>query len=207
MSWGKLFSNENYIVGEVANVNDNLIDVFVYPEKFNTVAKGSILVIDSGDVRPVGIVLKKAHEASYSSFTPLRQPRDKIDESYPDLKNYHKFVSRIVYTSTLRNNRIKHYRSIMPLLHDRVYILREPDFLDLFFKPEGSWDFTFLEYYLLEGADHIDVREFFMNHSEYFNSKIEEKEAILNAVIDALRNFDYGSLIEALREIEKVLSD
>ncbi len=207
MSWGKLLSNENYIVGEVANVNDNLIDIFIYPEKFNMVTKGSILLIDSGDVRPIGIVLKKAHEPSYSSFTPLRQTREKIDESYPDLKNYHKFVSKIVYTSTLRNNRIRHYRSIMPLLHDRVYVIREPDFLDLFFKPGGNWDFTFLEYYIIEGANHIDVREFFMNHSEYFTKRIGERELILNAIINALRNFDYTSLVITLREIEKVISD
>jgi len=207
MNWGQLVSIENYMVGEVAFVDDNLVDVFVYPEKFNVVYKGAVLLVDGRRDSPIGIVIKKAHEASYSSFTPLRQTREQLEKSYPDLNQYHRFVSTIVYTSILRNNVVHHFRSIMPLLHDRVFLVSDKELLDKFFKPQGEWDFTFLDYMIREIETKlipVDVREFFLNHSEYFSSYHDEREEIIRALSKALSDYPYNLIVKIVRELDRI---
>ena len=207
MNWGQLFSNDNFIVGEVAFVNDNLIDVFVYPETFNVVYKGAILVVDGRRDNPIGVVIKKAHESSYSSFTPLRQTRDQLEQSYPDLNQYHRFVSTVVYTSILRGGKVYHFRSVMPLLHDRVFLVNDENLLDAFFKPEGEWDFTFIDYIVREVERRlipVDIREFFLNHSEYFKRHRDEKSEIVRALSEALIDHPYSLVVSILKELERI---
>lgn len=204
-SWGMLISDDKYLVGEVAHIEDDIIDVFIYPEKFKDVSKGSILLINSEVLKPIGVVVKTAHSARYASFSPLRLDRTSLDDAYPDIKNYHKFVSTIVYTSVLKDDKVLHYRYSAPLLHDQVYIIRENSLLEKFFKPRGKWDFSFLEYLLNHGLNHLDLREIFFSHLNFFEANWGEKAHIIESVSKYLSRHSFDVLEKLIEDLEVML--
>mgnify|MGYP000748820361 CR=1 FL=1 len=205
MNWGILMGDKNNSIGEVASVEGDVIEVFVYPEKFHKVRVGSILLIDSEYVKPMGVVLKLSHSSRYGSFTPLRQTRSEIDAAYPDLKNYHKFVTSVAYTSVLDDETVRHFRKSMPLLHDLVYIIEDEDLLERFMKPEGDWDFRFLEYFVKAGATHVEIREFFLNHLDFFKKRVGEFEDIVQSITRYLGRRSFDALQIVIEEFEEAL--
>jgi hypothetical protein len=205
-SWTALISSDKYLIGEVAHIEDDIIDVFVYPERFKEVSKGSILLIDSGDFKPVGIVLKTAHSSRYGSFAPLRLSRESLEDAYPDIKNYHKFVTTILYTSVLKDGKISHFRYSAPLLHDQVYIIKDHSLLEHFFKPRGEWDFSFLEYLMNYGASHLDLRELFFSHLDFFKANIDEVDLIISSVSKYVSRHSYDVLEKLIEDLEVMLN-
>ncbi|MGQ4892597.1 MAG: hypothetical protein ACP6IP_08930 [Candidatus Njordarchaeia archaeon] len=201
-TWSELISMKDNLIGEIANVDGDILDIFVYPDKFNLVAVGSIIIVETENVKPLGIVLKKAHKAKYNSFTPLKKSRGELAEAYPDLEAYHDFVTTVVYTSVLRDDEIKHFRGPLPKLHDLVYIVRSENLLESFFKPGGNWDFSFLEYYLASGATHLEIREMFYNNLNFFSTKKLEKQEIIASLAKYVSRFNYNTLEFVLEDLE-----
>ena len=202
-NWDFLFSKKNTAIGEVAGIEAGKIEVFVYPEFFNKVRIGSILVINSDSIKPIGLVLKLAHTSRYGSFTPMRMTRSEITKAYPDLEKYQMFVSTMIYTSHLDMDKsIKHFRAGAPKLHDLVYLVKEKPLLDAFFKPR-SWNFDFLRYFFEEGAGILEFRDFLYTHKRYFQEKTSEKEDVLRAIINSLlpSSVDLRLVLQEISEI------
>lgn len=204
-SWGLLLSNKELAIGEVAGIEAGKIEVFIYPENFDQVRVGSILIINSSATKPIGIVFKLAHTSRYGTFTPMKMTRSEIESAYPDLKHYHLFVSTMIYTSHLDpHGEVRHSRSSAPRLHDLVYIVNSKELLDDFFRPSGEWNFDFLRYFFAEGANVLDFRDFLFCHRDYFKKHEEEKESILESLIRSLsriNTLDIGALLEEITDV------
>lgn len=211
IKWHALLSSNDNAIGEVANVKGGILDIYIYPEYYPNVNIGNIIVINAEKFKLLGIVLKLLHETRLGSFTPLRKPRNEINQTYPDLERYHSYVSTIVYTSHLDlssgKSEIFHRRAGMPRLHDLAFIVQEEDLLDTFFKPNGLWDFSFLKYYIKEGASIIEVSDLLYCHKDYIRSKINQNKknfykAFIKALIDAEIE-DIATYMEVLEEVLK----
>lgn len=146
MKIGEIVNREDFLVGEVAGVEGDILEVFIYPEKYNDVFVGSIVLVDSSDIKLLGIVVKKAHSSRYGTFAPLRRSREELKKAYPDIDRYHRYVSSILYTSVLESETITHVRKGSPRLHDRVYSLGKETYVKEFLKPSGEWDLKFLDH-------------------------------------------------------------
>lgn len=203
--WLKLRSDINNAIGEVASIEGDIIEIFVYPEKFHRIKVGEIVYIYSREVEPLGVVLKLMHSSRYRAFTPMKQDREEILKAYPDLQNYHRFVSSVVYTSHLVRDAVKHYRSSMPLLHDLVFVLDSFDLLEKFFKPDGRWDFSFLTYFIRAGADVIDIKEFLMRHLDFLKHFENEKDEIITSLTRVLSMFDFNDFYAIFEFVEEIL--
>ena len=206
-NWSELISTEDNLIGEIANVDGDILEIFVYPEKFNSVAVGSIVLVNAEAIKPIGVVLKKAHSAKYNSFTPLKKSRGELAEAYPDLEAYHDFVTTAVYTSNLRSGYIRHFRGPLPKLHDLVYIINDDSLLEQFFKPRGNWDFSFLEYYLASGATHLEIRELFYNNQQFFTERKGEKQEIFASLAQYMARYGYDKLEYVLEDLEVFFSE
>ncbi len=185
-SWAELLSDKNRAVGEVAGVEAGKIEVFVYPEFYPNIHVGSILLVDSENAKPVGLVLKLAHSTQHGQIMPLRKTRDELARIYPDIDRYYRYVCVMAYTSHLSGNRIVHVRASMPRLHDLVFVVNSDALLDLFLRPEGSWNFDFLRYYIAEGASSLELREFFYHHRDYFSRFGADRNSIVSKVARTL---------------------
>lgn len=166
-SWDELFSDKEGAVGEVAAVEGNLIEVFVYPEHFHRVRVGKVVAISSEGDKPMGLVLRLAHTSGLGSFTPMKRTRQEIAQTYPDLDRYHKFTSAVAYTSHMSHRGVVHSRSAMPRLHDLVFLVEPHDLLKAYFKPNGAWDLRFLGYFTAAGASLLELSEFIEVHKDF----------------------------------------
>ena len=200
-SWSRLFSQKENAIGEVAAVEAGKIEIYIYPECYPLVHIGDILAINAEGKKPIGLVLKLAHTSRYGSFTPMKSTRYEIQQTYPDLDKYHNFVSTMVYTSHLSSNSVVHVRASMPRLHDLVYLVSDKDLLDDFFKPGGSWNLSFLKYYILEGAGSLELREFLYNHRSYFERYRGEQEEIIRELTRILLKSGIKNIAEYLEEL------
>lgn len=210
IKWNVLLSSNNKAIGEVANVKGGIFDIYIYPEYYSNVTIGNIIVINAEKFKLLGIVLKLAHETRLGSFTPLRKSRNEINQIYPDLERYHSFVSTIVYTShldlTSEKSEIIHRRAGMPKLHDLAFTVQENDLLDTFFKPNGLWNFSFLKYYIKEGASIIEVNDLLYCHKGYIKSKInQDKKSFYKAFIKALIEAEVEDIATYMEVLEEVL--
>lgn len=205
--WDILESNQSKCIGEVASVEGNFIEVFVYPEFFHKVKIGTILYIASEKVKPIGLVSKLIHSSRYRGFTPLKSSREEIQRAYPDIKDYHRFISTLVYTSHLDQGRVRHFRSAMPLLHDLVYIIEDSDMLDEFFKPNGDWDFSFLEYFARSITSYLELKDFLMNYSDYLKENQSESELIVSMISDVLLKVGFHEYDKVIEVLEEIFSD
>ncbi len=204
--WEVLIENKNKSIGEVAGIESDIIDVYIYPECYSKVSFGSILIINSSVTKPMGIVIKLAHLSRYPTFTPMRMTRDEIEKTYPDLETYHLFVSSIVYTSHLDEDKVRHYRSSSPMLHDLVYLINDENLLDAFFKPEGQWDFSFLNYLFNYREGVFTFRDFLNKYKYYFSRRESEKEYIVEAIIREVERYHREILSDVLLQISAVLN-
>ncbi|GEM_PF-3605251 len=210
IAWHALLSSNDKAIGEVANVKGGVFDIYIYPEFYPNINVGNIIVINSEKFKLLGIVLKLMHETRLGSFIPLRKSRNEINQTYPDLERYHSFVSTIVYTShlnlTSEKPEIFHRRAGMPKLHDLAFIVKENDLLDTFFKPNGLWDFSFLKYYIKEGASIIEVNDLLYYHKDYIKSKInQDKKNFYKAFIKALIEAEVEDIATYMEILEDVL--
>ncbi len=186
MSWNSLTAHKESAIGEVTGVDAGRIEIFVYPECYPRIRVGSIIVVNSGEIKPVGLVIRTAHRPRHGQIQPLRKTRSEILRSYPDLDKYHRFVSTIAYTSHIKGDLIFHVRASMPRLHDLAFLVESDELLDAFFRPNGTWNFDFLRYFLIEGAGPLEIRELFFTHGEYFLSRSSDLKDIVEALTVAL---------------------
>ncbi|OYT65743.1 hypothetical protein B6U74_02655 [Candidatus Bathyarchaeota archaeon ex4484_205] len=157
--------NSKNAVGEVANVDDMLIDIFLYPEYFGKIKVGNIIIVDSEGDKPIGIVLRLSHSPKAGSITPLRESLEKLRKRYPDYQYYLNYVTTIVYTSHYSDNEVRHCRSHSPHLHELAYLVEDKTSLKEFLMPKGVWDTSFLINYLQGGARPFNIIEFVENNS------------------------------------------
>jgi len=75
LKWSELVALPDRAIGEVAGIEGSKIEVFIYPEHFPKIHVGSIIVINSGSIKPIGLVLKLAHTSKLGTFTPLKKPK------------------------------------------------------------------------------------------------------------------------------------
>jgi len=204
-SWGELLSEKRRAIGEVASVEGGKIEIFVYPEFYPRVHIGSVLIVDSEETKPIGLALKLAHSARHGQMVPLHRTRSEISDMYPDIEKYHRFVSTMAYTSHLRGDEIIHVRSSMPKLHDLVFLVDSKSLLVRFFKPKDIWDFSFMRYYVAEGASYLELREFFYHHREFFSDFLSEKDEIVSRVVYALIKSGIRDIAGFLEDINEVL--
>ncbi|MHA1609354.1 MAG: hypothetical protein ACTSUJ_05040 [Candidatus Njordarchaeales archaeon] len=207
--WDIIMSDKTRAIGEVAGIEGGKIEIFVYPEYFSRVRIGSILIINSEQYKPMGLVLKLAHSSRYGTFTPMKMTRSEITSTYPDLERYHLFVSTIAYTSHLDERKnVKHARAGPPKLHDLVFLVNNDQHkaLSSFFKPNNSWNFDFLRYFFAEGASRLEFRDFLIFYRDFFEKMRNEKENILQALIKSIIRAGVEHIGEWLEEISDVLN-
>ncbi|MHA1617378.1 MAG: hypothetical protein ACTSX9_08755 [Candidatus Njordarchaeales archaeon] len=206
--WENILGKKDQAIGEVAGTEGGIIEIFVYPEHFSKIRVGSILIIDSENQKPMGLVLKLAHSSRYGTFTPMKMTRTEISNAYPDIERYHLFVSTIAYTSYLDDaNIVRHGRAGPPKLHDLVYLIKSSDFDALlsFFRPNNKWDFTFLGYFFAEGATKWEFRDFLLLYRDFFKRFENEKDNILQTLIRAISRAKPELLSALLEEISEIL--
>jgi len=194
---GKLIKQN--AIGEVASLKGGKIDVFIYPDKFKFVRTGTLFLIKSYGVYPIGMVLKLIHETRTGSFTPLGMTRDELKRRYPDIEDYEKFVATLVYVGHFDGSEFRQFRASSPLIHDLVFSL--DDCLMDFIKHEGKWNFYFLRYFIAEGATPFEVKEFFLNYTDFWKENLSEKREILEAIFESLSFFRMKDIEPYLVEI------
>lgn len=205
-SWMTYLSDRDKAIGEVAGIESEIINIHIYPEYFDKVGFGSILMINSINIKPIGIVIKIAHSSRYQTFTPIRMTRDEIKKTYPDLDLYHLFVSSIIYTSHIDPyNKIKHFRANAPRLHDLVYLIDNEELLEKFFKPENEWDFNFLGYFFNNGGNILVFRDFLFRHRDFFIKKSSEKKKIIESLISVMKKYGIDIINDLLIQLTDVL--
>ena len=205
MNWKQLIGDSKNAIGEVSGLSGGEIEVFIYPEYFNKVRVGSIIIINSRDIKPIGIVLKLAHKSKFGSFTPLKMTRDDLKKAYPDLEKYYIYSSTIVYTSHLTQNyNVIHARAGMPNLHDLAFLVEDSNLLLQFFKPNNQWNFNFLKYYFENGAGVSEFRDFIYTHRDFFQKYTNEKETILESMINVLMSTNGAIIDRILEELNEI---
>jgi len=208
MSWAELFSRKENAIGEVTGVDAGRIEIFVYPECYPRIRVGSIIAINSEEIKPVGLVIRMAHRPRHGQIQPLRKTRSEILKSYPDIDKYHRFVSTIAYTSHVRGDKLFHVRASMPRLHDLAFLVEIEDLLDAFFRPYGRWNFEFLRYFLMEGGGALELRELFFTHRNYFLSKSDDLKDIVEALAVALYKAGVrGNLARYIEDVLEILGE
>jgi len=163
---GGLIASKDSAIGEVASVEGEAFEVFVYPECYPRVHVGDIVIVDSGDEKAVGVVSRLSHRSRLGSFTPLHRTRSEIREAYPDIESYYLFTLTVTYTSHFNGREIVHMRGAMPKLHDLVYLIEDDELIRMFFDA----GFDFLLYYVEGGAGPLEVRELLHRHSNVLMS-------------------------------------
>ena len=205
MSIESIFVNKENAVGEVAEVNNGMIEVLIYPEFHAKIKIGSIIIFDSEYVKPIGIVINQLHRTRHGHITPLRKPRAEILKAYPDLDKYHKYAVTVVYTSHYLDGKVRHYRSGMPRLHDLAFLVDKEEYLDAFFKPSGDWSLEFLEYYISAGAGPLEIREFLLTHLSYLSKNRDTIQEFLRELIYVAYKTKLSKFSLFLEEIDKIL--
>jgi len=205
-NWMIYLGDHDKAIGEVAGIESEIINIHIYPEHFDKVSFGSILIVNSLNIKPIGIVVKLAHLSKYPTFTPIRMTRDEIEKTYPDLDLYHLFVSSIIYTSHIDSyNKVMHFRSNAPRLHDLVYLINNEELLERFFKPEGEWDFNFLGYFFNHGGNIFVFRDFLYRHKDFFIKRLDEKEKIIDSLIAVIKKYKVDMVNDVLVQLTDVL--
>lgn len=207
MTWEEIFADKRKAIGEVAAVEGGKIDVLVYPEYYPKIRIGSILLFDSEYIKPIGIVITLLHRTRHGHITPLRKPRSEILKAYPDIDKYHKYVTTTVYTSHYENGEIRHYRQGMPRLHDLAFIVDGEQYLDQFFRPNGEWDLSFLNYYVSSGAGILEIKEFLLTHMAYIMSRNEHIDSFLSSLISELYKARLPRLSVLIEELSRIFSE
>lgn len=197
--WRYIFSNKDNAVGEVASVDSDVFEVYLYPAYYPRVKVGTIIAVDSEGSKAIGIILKLSHRSRLGSFTPLRRTRAEIQQAYPDLERYHNFVCTAVYTSHVSGEKLLHYRASMPRLHDLVYIVEDHELLYDFFN---TGDFEFIRYYVSSGAGLLEMREFLHLHSSILRRF--DIQYITRGLVRALMKSGVTQLADYLEELSGI---
>jgi len=184
MRVGEIINRNDLIVGEVAGVEGDIIEVFVYPDKYNDLYTGSILLINSSDLKLLGLVVKKAHSSRYGTFTPLRKSREELLKAYPDIDRYHRYVSSVLYTSVIEGEQIIHVRRGLPRLHDMVYLLNRKEYILEFLRPSNKWDFKFLNYLVGANLSIFTIQEILGNMITQLSLDEDEKSDLIGELIE-----------------------
>ncbi|MEM4677474.1 MAG: hypothetical protein QXY55_06255 [Candidatus Korarchaeota archaeon] len=203
MVWTSLFAVKENAIGEVACVRAGEIDIFVYPEHYSEIRVGSIIAINSDQVKPVGLAVNIAHEPRHGSIHPLRKGREEILREYPDIDYQHRLVLTVVYSSHVKGNTLYHVPASMPRLHDLAFLVNSNDLLDAFFRPNGEWNFDFLRYVIEAGAQPLTLRGLFFTHRDYFLSKDPNCQSLVRALARPLYMADpknVGRYLECILE-------
>ncbi len=200
--WAKVFSVKDNAVGEVAAVEGNVFEVYLYPPYYPRVRIGTVMVVNSEGTKAIGIVVRLSHRSRLGSFNPLHRTRAEIEQAYPDLERYHNFVCTVAYTSHLDGNKLIHSRASMPRLHDLVYLVNDRELLHSFFN---SRSFDFLRYYIMAGAGPLEVKELFQLHAPIFR-KMNVNELARSIVKSSVRA-GVSQPVAYLEELNEILGE
>ncbi len=206
MRIGEIVNRSDILVGEVAGVEGDILEVFVYPERYNDIFVGSLVLIDSSDLKILGIVVRKTHSSRYGTFAPLRKNREELHKAYPDLDRYHRYVSSILYTSVLVDETPVHVRRGSPRLHDMVYVLKKSDLIMEFLKPRGGWDFSFINHLIGARLSPHLIMETIGNLLSQVTLNEDEKESMLSSLLDVVWAVSRDFAIELAKYLEDVLN-
>jgi len=198
--WRTILSLKDGAVGEIASVENNVFEVYIYPVYYPKIRVGTILAVNSETNKAIGIILKLSHRSRLGGFTPLHRTRAEINQAYPDLDRYHDFVCTSVYTSHFNGENLFHYRASMPRLHDLVYIIEDSELLHDFFN---TGNFEFIRYYILSGANLLEIREFLNLHSQILRKL--DRQWIVNNLMRALLKAGVTQLAGYLEELSEII--
>jgi hypothetical protein len=88
----------------------------------------------------------------------------------------------------------------MPRLHDLVYIIEDSELLYDFFN---TGNFEFIRYYILSGANLLEIREFLNLHSQILRKL--DRQWIVNNLMRALLKAGATQLAGYLEELSEVI--
>ncbi len=174
-------------VGEVLNINGDVISIFIYPEKYSDVSIGEVLLVNSGSYYPILVISKNIHRARREQgFTPLKTGYEKLKTIYPDVDRMYIYaISGLLIGYIDEKGYLNVGYGAPPRLHDLTYILDSKSKTAIFLNRDGKPDFNVIRYLFSQGIDPLFFREFIMKNIDVIKS-LGDKESVFNSLFDSL---------------------
>lgn len=180
------YINNRKSIGEVSSISGNTISLYLYPEEYEDVSIGDIVLVVSRANGYVGVVVKNLHRVRRErSFSLMGMDYEDVKKLYPDIDRLYIYaveVAMVGYFS--EDSGLNIGLGGAPRIHDPVYKLDVDDAVKLFTDSDGvSFDvFRYLRDYL---SDDVWVREFFRRNASLFRRLVED-EPLLERLMDML---------------------
>ncbi len=159
------YSNIENAIGEVLSIDGNRITIYVYPERFQDISMGDMLIVKSDYVNPILVIDRNIHKARREQgFTPIRVGIEEFRRLYPDSEYYYMYVTSGLYVSYADSNGVL-FLSIgaSPNVHDLAFKLDSNDRIKLFLKG-SEISFDILRYIFWDKIDIMLFREFLIKN-------------------------------------------
>lgn len=180
------YINSRKPVGEVSSISGNTVNIYLYPESYEDVSVGDIVLVASRVNGYVGVVVKNLHRVRRErSFSLMGMDYEGVKKLYPDIDRLYIYaveVALVAYFS--QGSGVNLGLSGAPRIHDPVFKLDEADGSELFRGVNGI-SFDILRYLSVYLGDDIWVREFFRRNSKLFRG-LGGGEELLERLMDIL---------------------
>jgi len=173
-------------VGEVAGISGTNITVYLYPEAYEDVSMGDLLIVISKLRGYVGVVVKNLHRVRRErSFSLMGMDYEEIKKLYPDIDRLYIYALEM---SLIGFSGDEGFFNLglggAPRIHDPVYKLDWDDVVEVF-KTGDEVSFSVFRYLADYLGDDVWVREFFRRNASVL-SRLGEREYLLERMMDAL---------------------
>ena len=167
----------NNALGEVSSIDGLNINIHVYPDRFQEISIGEILIVNSGVFLPVILITRNIHRAlSERGFTPLKMDHSDLNKLYPDIERLYIYVATGVMIGYMSSDgSINIGLGGNPRIHDLAYLMDKDDKYRFFYH-DGRLDLTPLIYAGDELGDIVLIREFIRRNIDVLlrDSTVEE---------------------------------
>ena len=191
----------NKAFGEVSSIDGVEVSIYVYPEKYQNISIGNVVILNSGSYYPVIIIHRNLHRARREqSFYVLRMGHEDLESIYPDaITQYIYVVSGIMvgYCNTL--GEVNWSIGPPPRLHDLSYLIDRDDLENLLLVG-GNPNFRWLENLIRATNDTLVIKEFFIKNREVLRDIGDPKKVFMELFISL---FESGLRDDVIKNILK----
>ena len=173
-------------VGEVAGISGTNITVYLYPEAYEEVSMGDLLVVVSKLRNYVGVVVKNLHRVRRErSFSLMGMDYEEIKKLYPDIDRLYVYALEVSLIGfSVDEGSFNLGLGGAPRIHDPVYKLDSDDVVEVF-KAGDDVSFSVFRYLADYLSDDVWVREFFSRNASVL-TRLGGMEYLLERLMDSL---------------------
>lgn len=174
-------------VGEVSSISSNTVSVYLYPDAYEDVTMGDLVLVASRLNGYIGVVVKNLHRVRRErSFSLMGMDYEEVKRLYPDIDRLYIYAVEVAMVGYFpEGSSINVGLGGSPRLHDPVFKLDEEDAVNLFMDDAGVVSFDVFRYLSGYLGDDVWVREFFRRNSGLFR-RLGDGEILLERIMDIL---------------------